>query len=269
MTVRIAQITDSHVTPAGVLWKGRVDGGAALARAVSRLNAIGVDLVVHTGDLTDRGDPHATARAAEILSGLDAPLRVLPGNHDDRAGLRAAFPDQIFAPGDFLNWSEDRAGLRIIGLDTTHPGETGGRLCADRGAWLAQELGDGAPGDRPSLMFAHHPPCAMGLAFMDGWPFEGSARFAALLAGRAPLRIACGHVHCAAERHWAATLVSACPALNVAIPLDAGRDAALGFMLEPPAIRLHDWDETLGLRVRSVPLTPGPGPFFWFDPREG
>ncbi|MFT6772665.1 MAG: Icc protein [Paracoccaceae bacterium] len=263
MTLRIAQITDSHVTPAGALWKGRVDGGALLARAVSRLNAIGVDLVVHTGDLTDRGDDASTARAAAILSGLEAPLRVLPGNHDDRAALRHHLPGAVPSSGEFLNWAEDHDGLRVIGLDTLWDGETAGRICPARRDWLA-----GALSGAPALIFAHHPPCAMGLPFMDGWPLDGSEALAGVLAGRHVLRIACGHVHCAAERHWAGTLVAACPALNVAIPLDADRTAPLGFMLEPPAIRLHDWDDALGLRVQTVPLDPAPGPFFWFDPRE-
>lgn len=259
--MRIAQITDSHVTRAGALWKGRVDGGASLALAVSRINAIGVDLVVHTGDLTDRGDADATMRAAAILSGLTAPLRVLPGNHDARAGLRAAFPDQVWAPGDFLNAAEDHDGLRIVFLDTLDEGETAGRLCPARADWLSGAIGGG-----PALIFAHHPPCAMGLGFMDGWPFVGADVFADILAGADVLRIATGHVHAAAERHWAGTLVAACPALNVAIQLGARRDAPLNYVLEPPMIRLHDWDRDLGLRVQTVPLTPGAGPFFWFDP---
>jgi 3',5'-cyclic AMP phosphodiesterase CpdA len=261
--MRIAQITDSHVTRAGALWKGRVDGGAQLAQAVSRINAIGVDLVVHTGDLTDRGDAEATARGAAILSGLNAPLRVLPGNHDTRAGLREAFPDQRWSPGPFLNAAEDLNALRAVFLDTSEPGETAGRLCADRAAWLAEALGDG-----PALIFAHHPPCPMGLPFMDRWPFVGTEAFAGVLAGRDVLRIATGHVHAPAERHWAGTLVAACPPLNVTIPIDARPDAALNFEMEPPMIRLHDWDRDLGLRVRTVPVAPGPGPFFWFDPTK-
>ena len=259
--MRIAQITDSHVTKTGALWKGRVDGGAMLAQAVSRLNAIGVDLVVHTGDLTDHGDAAATQRAADILSGLRAPLRVLPGNHDTRSGLRAAFPDQRWAPGDFLNAAEDMDGLRVVFLDTSEPGETAGCLCPARATWLKDALGAA-----PALIFAHHPPCAMGLPFMDGWPFDGSETFAEIVQAADVLRIATGHVHAAADRHWAGTLVSACPPLNVAIPLDARRGAPLHFVMEPPMIRLHDWDRTLGLRVHSVPLAIGPGPFFWFDP---
>lgn len=261
--MRIAQITDSHVTRAGALWKGRVDGGAMLAQAVSRLNDIGVDLAVHTGDLTDRGDPDATARAADILSGLRAPLRVLPGNHDARDQLRAAFPGQVWAPGDFLNAAEDHGGLRVVFLDTSEPGETAGRLCPARADWLRGALGDG-----PSLVFAHHPPCPMGLPFMDRWPFDGTAAFADILRGADVLRIATGHVHAAADRHWAGTLVSACPPLNVAIPLDARPDAPLHYLLEPPMIRLHDWDPGLGLRVQTVPLSLGAGPFFWFDPTK-
>lgn len=262
--MRIVQITDSHVLPEGALWKGRVDGGSALARAVARINGIGADLVVHTGDLTDGGDRKSTERAAAILAGLRAPLRLSPGNHDDRDALRACFGPQVIGEGPFLNWRAEAQGLRIIGLDTLDPGEVAGRLCTARAAWLEEAL----EGDMPSVVFQHHPPCAMGLPFMDGWPFQGEAEAARIISAAPALRILCGHVHAAAERHWAGTLVAAAPALSVALPFDATREEALGFMVEPPMLRVLDWDETLGLRVQTIPVAPGPGPFFWFDPRE-
>lgn len=265
--MRLVQITDSHVTPAGRLWKGRVDTAAALSRAVSRINAIGADLVVHTGDVVDASDRESTLRAAEILSGLDAPLRIVPGNHDDRAALREAFPEAGFggAGDDRLDWAETREGLRLIGLDTLVPGRTAGALDAAGAAFLNEALSEGSP----SLLFCHHPPCPMGLPFMDVWPFEGAERAAEILAAAPPLRVACGHVHTDVARAVAGTVVAACPPLSPQIPLDARPDAPLGFLAAPPMLRVHDWDETLGLRVHTMAVDPGPGPYFWFDPTAG
>lgn len=258
--MRIVQITDSHILEPGLLWKGRVDTAAALRAAVARVNAHAPDLVVHTGDVTEDGTPAQCALAAEILGGLRAPLRVLPGNHDDRDALRAAFPGQPWE-GPGLNFVIEVEGLRVLGLDTLDPGQTSGRLDAARLGWLAEALA----GERPTLLFAHHPPCALGLPMMDAWPFEGGDALAALLEGRRDvLRIACGHVHAQVDAHFAGTLVSACPALSVAIPVDQRLDGRAGYVLDPGAIRLHDWDETAGrLAVKLVSLAAFEGPIRW------
>lgn len=247
--MRIVQITDSHVTAPGTLWKGRVDMAAALERAVARVNALAPDLVVHTGDVVDGGGAAQYGAAAEILGGLAAPLRLIPGNHDDRARMRAAFPGQDW-PGETLTFAETAEGLALIGLDTLAPGETAGRFDAPRAGALAAAL----PVEGPALLFAHHPPCPMGLPFMDRFVFEGGDHLARAIAGREVLRIATGHVHAAAERHWAGTLVSACPATGVQIPPAQPAGALAGFALEPAAIRLHDWDAELGLTVKTVPV---------------
>lgn len=264
--MRIAQITDSHLVPPDALWKDHVDMAAALSRAVERLNALEPDLVVHTGDVVDMGGGTEYAAAVEILSRLTAPLRLLPGNHDDRDRMRAAFPSQNW-DGDVLQFRDDVDGLRLIGLDTVDPGRTAGRYDVDRADWLRAALGS----DGPTLIFAHHPPCPMNLPHMDRFVFEGGELIAEALKDRQVMRIACGHVHCAAERHWAGTLVSACPALGVQIPpAGPGSDASnggIGYNLEPAAIRLHDWDADTGLTVKTVPVEAFPGPFpFEKDP---
>jgi 3',5'-cyclic AMP phosphodiesterase CpdA len=258
--MRIVQITDSHILEPGLLWKDRVDTAAALRAAVARVNAHAPDLVVHSGDVTEDGTPEQCALAAEILAGLTAPLRVLPGNHDDRAALRAAFPAQVWE-GPGLNFALEAEGLRVVGLDTVDPGETAGRLDAARLGWLGEALA----GEKPTLVFAHHPPCALGLPMMDAWPFAGGEALAALLAGRRDvLRIACGHVHAQVDAHVAGTLVSSCPALSVQIPVDQRLDGKAGFMLDPGAIRLHDWDRAAGrLAVKLVSLAAFEGPIHW------
>ncbi|WP_339948778.1 metallophosphoesterase [uncultured Albimonas sp.] len=260
--MRIAQITDSHITAAGTLWKDRVDMAQGLARAVARLNEIAPDLVVHTGDIVDGGGEAQYAVAAEILSDLRPPLRLLPGNHDIRERMRAAFGARVDLPaGPFLNFAEEAGGLTILGLDTIEEGETAGRLCPERAAWARERLSRG----RPALVFAHHPPCPMGLPFMDRFAFRGADLAAETFQGRGVLRIATGHVHAAAERHWAGTLVAACPATGVQIP--PVQDGAWpGFALEAPAIRLHDWSPALGLSVKTIPVEPGPLHPFEADP---
>lgn len=247
--LRIAQITDAHITAAGTLWKGWLDTAARLREAVAELNRIAPDLVVLTGDLVETGAPAEYAAAKAILADLAVPLRVLPGNHDNREAMRATFPDQGWE-GPFLNRAETIAGLRLVMLDTMVPGQTAGAFTGARLTWLEGTLA----GEAPTLVFAHHPPCPMGLPFMDQWPFTGEHAVAERLAGRRDiLRLACGHVHAAVERHWAGTLVTAAPALSVQIPPLARVGEPLKVIDAPGAIRLHDWVDG-SLTVATVAL---------------
>jgi 3',5'-cyclic AMP phosphodiesterase CpdA len=246
--MRIAQITDAHVTAEGTLWKDWLDTRASLAAAVDALNRIAPDLVVLTGDLTEVGAPEEYAAARAILDRLDAPLRLIPGNHDARGPMRAAFPDQPWQ-GDFLHFAETREGLRVLGLDTVTPGETAGAWCAARSGWLAGAL----DGEAPTLVFLHHPPCAMGLDFMDQWPFAGGEALGDLIEGRDVLRLACGHVHAPVERLWRGALVTAAPALSAQIPPLQKLGETLALRPGGGAIRLHDWVDGR-LTVFTVPI---------------
>ena len=88
----IAQITDLHMRTPGDKAYGIIDP-CVLGPAVRALNALSPrpDCVLITGDLTDLGRPHEYAQRAQ-LQALEMPYFLLPGNHDDRAGLRARSP---------------------------------------------------------------------------------------------------------------------------------------------------------------------------------
>ena len=63
----------------------------------------------------------------QLLAPLQAPLYVLPGNHDDRGALHRHF-GVPGADGDPVQYSVDFGPLRLVVLDTTRPGEDPGRL---------------------------------------------------------------------------------------------------------------------------------------------
>src|SRR6187399_2953776 len=114
----IAQLSDPHVRPAGTLYQGVVDANAALAAAVAQLNALDPqpDLVLLTGDVTEAGTVAEYAAARAILAPLRAPLRVIPGNHDEREAFRHAFRDHGYLPPNgALHHVEAAAGpVRVI-----------------------------------------------------------------------------------------------------------------------------------------------------------
>ncbi len=72
----IAQISDPHLRPRGVLYKGVVDANAMFASAVRQLNGLSPrpDLVILSGDVVDEGTADEYGEARAILAELVPPL---------------------------------------------------------------------------------------------------------------------------------------------------------------------------------------------------
>lgn len=214
------------------------------------------DAIVVTGDLTQLGEPGQYARVRELLAPLEMPVHTLPGNHDVRAALRdALLGDVDTGPGDFLQYEARVGRLRLLVCDTIIPGEDGGRLCADRIAWLDATLA--ADRETPTVVAMHHPPLTTGIDAMDEIGLEPASR--AQLAGvldRAPnvLRVIAGHVHRSMYSTCGGRTVFSCPSADVAIRLDLRSDAELAVLDEPPAYALHL--VTDGLLVTHVQPLP-------------
>src|ERR1700754_1681951 len=93
--IRIAQISDLHIKPPGTLAYGRVDTAKALERCVAALNAFQPepDFVVISGDLVDTPNAEEYEHLKRLLAPLKWPFAAIPGNHDSRELMRAAFPN--------------------------------------------------------------------------------------------------------------------------------------------------------------------------------
>src|SRR6266436_7068299 len=96
---RIAQISDLHIKPPGVLAYGRVDTAKALERCVATLNEFSPapDFVVISGDLADTPAAEEYEHLKRLLAPLKLPFAGIPGNHDSRDMMRAAFPHSAYA----------------------------------------------------------------------------------------------------------------------------------------------------------------------------
>ncbi|HEY3597343.1 MAG TPA: phosphodiesterase, partial [Paraburkholderia sp.] len=195
----LAQISDLHIKQPGALAYRRVDTAAYFARCVGALNALQPrpDAVIVTGDLVDQGDPEQYAHLKSLLAPLSIPYYLLVGNHDDRAALRATFPErqELFDGGEFVQYAVDIGPLRVLALDSLVPGASGGQLCDVRLAWLAAQLD--AAQDRPVIVALHHPPFVSGIGHMDRVRLEPLAarRLEALIARYPNVeRVICGHI---------------------------------------------------------------------------
>ena len=270
--VLIAQISDLHIKPPGALAYGRVDTASALERCVAALNAFTPkpDLVVISGDLADT----PTAEEYEYLKRLLAPLKLpfvgIPGNHDSRELMRAAFPRAAYAfPTGALNQSVEIGGLDLVLLDSSVPGRPHGELDPSTLQWLAATLASSP--DRPALLFLHHPPFKTGIWHMDHQYLLNAGELAAVVKRhpRAQL-IAAGHIHRAILTMFAGIQSTICPAPNHAVDLDLAELRGPSFKVEPPAFHLHAWfpGEGFGSVVtHQVPIGDfdGPHPFFGPD----
>ncbi|HJS32314.1 MAG TPA: phosphodiesterase [Alphaproteobacteria bacterium] len=248
--MRIAQISDFHIRPAGELIYGALDTAAYLARAVATLNALDPqpDLALLTGDLVDGGSDEEYARLRALLAPLRAPYRVIPGNHDTRDGLRRAFAADRYLPtsGDFLHYAIEDGAVRILALDSLVPGKVWGRLCRERLAWLEAKLA--AAPERPTMIVVHHPPFLTGIAHMDAHAFEGAAQFAAIVRRHDQVeRVIAGHVHRAMQVRWAGTVASTCPSTAHQFALDLRPRQPAMWTDEPPGYQIHVWLAAAGL----------------------
>jgi 3',5'-cyclic AMP phosphodiesterase CpdA len=207
--VHILHLTDLHLPPPGEKVHGTDTAprlAAVLADIAARHGPGGgmpaPDFAVITGDLTRDGEPAAYARLREMLAGLPCPVHLMLGNHDDRAAFRAAFPEAPVDADGFVQQAVDSpAGLCLM-LDTLEQGRPEGRLCARRLAWLADQLA--GSGERPVLLFLHHPPMPVGIAGMDGMGLtDAPALWAVLAPHRARIRqILHGHLHRPIAGSW-------------------------------------------------------------------
>ena len=268
-TFLIAQISDPHLKASGKLSYGVVDTLAALRRAVEHLNASQPrpDIVIVSGDLVDFGQPEEYAVLRPELERLHMPYYLVPGNHDDRAHLLAAFADHAYLPASPeapLDWVVDDHPLRLIGLDSTTPGRHGGQLHDSQLRWLDAQLA--LRPQTPTVLILHHPPFISGIGHMDREPFLNAAALQAVIAAHPQVeRLLCGHLHRSMQRRFGGSLCCVCPGVSHQIVLDLQANAPAHFNLEPPGYLLHHWQGEQGLVSHTGVFGQYSGPYPFYD----
>jgi Icc protein len=255
VTVRLAQITDVH---AGAAWGSR-DPLDTLADVIAAIHALPQppDAVFVTGDLVNDGADEQYAALAPVLGQLELPVSVLPGNHDDRAGLRRHFDVGGDGDGDdpvqYVVWSDP---LRVVVLDTTIPGEPGGDLDAARLEWLSQVLE--ADPEHLTLLAMHHPPFDCGVREMDRIGLAPGARAALgeLIADHPQVVGAmAGHHHRAIVSAVAGRPALAAPSTYGQLPLDFD-SPSLSMVPDPIGFVIHTLvDGALVSHVQTLATT--------------
>jgi len=154
-----------------------------LAKGIETLKAHQVDLVLHVGDLVESSREEAEIRrnfhtAAALLSTLNVPWRITPGDHDVNPPVRSANSgdrsrETLFrellatvAPltGDHLYYSFDQGGHHFIALDALEHLHTDprwgniylARISEEQRQWLRADL-ERHKGAAGTIVFLHQP----------------------------------------------------------------------------------------------------------------
>ena len=263
----LAQISDLHIKAAGKLSYRVVDTAAMLSDCIEHVLALPQrpDAAVFTGDLTDFGRPEEYGVLRELLAPLDMPVYLIPGNHDERAALRAAFPEHGYLrqSANFVQYVIEAHPLRLVALDTLVPGEGRGELCGERLAWLEARLAEQPR--KPTVVVMHHPPFPTYIGHMDRQGLTGAAELAAVIRKHPQVeRLLCGHLHRPIQARFAGTIASTAPSPAHQVALDLAADARSQFVMEPPGYQLHAFTPATGVvsHTAFIGAFAGPYPFY-------
>lgn len=191
-TVRIAQITDTHLTA--------YEGGKLLGVNTDRTLKAVIDLaqqereaphlVLATGDLADAGAANAYRRAIDYFGMLTPHQFWLPGNHDDVDVMRTI-------GGAQRNCDAVRAGAwQIVLLNSQIAGEVNGRLGPAELAKLDRLLSNSEREGLHNLVCLHHHPVPIGCQWLDQQIVSDSDDFFDVIDCYKSVRaVAWGHVH--------------------------------------------------------------------------
>jgi 3',5'-cyclic AMP phosphodiesterase CpdA len=149
---RIIHISDLHF--------GRTRS-ELLRPLIGLLNGIRADLIAISGDLTQRARSSQFRAARAFIDRLEAPVLVVPGNHD--VPLDDVFTRMLFPFRRYRKWIDrdlephfENAEITVTGMNTVNPyawqrGRVGSRALRRVCNAFASE------GDRVRIVVAHHP----------------------------------------------------------------------------------------------------------------
>ncbi len=260
--MKFIHMSDIHLGEPGVLVEG-LDPHIRLNRALIHIveNHADADRLIITGDLTHWADAGAYAALREAITGFPVPVRLMIGNHDDRAAFLSAFPEHPRDENGFVNHAEDLAVGHFIYCDTVAPETHVGHFGPDRLAWLARQLEE----SHAAFLFFHHNPLHLGDPATDELSIndadQGPLR-ALLKQHRETVRhIFFGHVHEPLCGTLAGIPFSGVPStLHQVIPNLAPSDKSGSAALEPSyrVVLLRDEDVV----IHQIPFA-WDGPVTW------
>ena len=200
--LRIAHLSDIHF--------GRIAHPTIVETLIAEVNAEEMDLVVASGDLTQRARTHEFMAARAMLDAFEAPVLVVPGNHDVRAWWHNPFErvwrsskrfqrfiSTDLTPTHSLASSMGDAGevrLAVFGLNSAHGATIKGGKIRPRDVEAMEAYFAAQPDHAFRVLVLHHH--LMRLEALGDHDVSRGAHLALDAARRAQVDLVlCGHLH--------------------------------------------------------------------------
>ncbi len=154
-TARLAHLSDVHF--------GKIAHPDVVEAIVADVNAAGMDLVVLSGDLTQRARTHQFEAARAMMESFEAPVLAVPGNHDVAAWWDNPFERIFYSASRFARLIEEdvtpcfaSAGLAAFGLNSAHGLTIKGGKIRERHLVEMQKFFEEQPADIFRVLVLHH-----------------------------------------------------------------------------------------------------------------
>lgn len=191
--VRLLQFTDTHLLadPAGVVRGVRTLASLEACLTMAGRRHLPADAIAVTGDLV-QDDPRAYGTLDLLFDSLQAPVLLVPGNHDIPDELRRRLSHPPFQVG----------GTRILGrwaivlLDTWYAESSDGEGRLGPAELQALEAALVEHQERHTLVCLHHPPMSMDAPGLDALGLLDAGPFMANIDRHPQVRgVTWGHAH--------------------------------------------------------------------------
>ena len=237
---RLAHLSDVHF--------GKIAHPEVVDALVAEVNAADMDLVVVSGDLTQRARTHQFEAAKAMLDSFTAPVLVVPGNHDVRAWWHNPI-ERVFQSSsrfarfitDDLTPSVTQPGLAAFGLNSAHGLTIKGGKIRKGDLRAMQDYFARQPPDTFRVLVLHHH--LLRLEALGGHDVAQGAREALEAAAACGVNlILCGHLHTSHVAHVEVVPPSvAAPDGHRLVVASAGTATSSRGRGEDRAVNFYNW----------------------------
>lgn len=239
------QFSDTHVAPVGCRFDKMHKPTKMLKLAVDKVNKlakgpVAPSFVLLTGDLVNDGKRADYEHLKKILSKLEIPFYLMPGNHDCRQTMREVFTDHRYWIDDnYLHFTIDGNPLRIVAMDSTIHMSSNGELCEYRLDWLQKTLAEDT--ETPTILATHQPPVSVGICKMDKTKIVDGADRLKKIITETPnvVGLTCGHLHRPIDMVWGNKRLNIGISTSFHLAMNLMEEDVLAVTDEPPGFQVH------------------------------
>jgi len=203
----LLQLSDLHIAADPGYRAGAIDPRASFREILDEIvHPLAPDLLLLSGDLSHDGSAESYAWLRRQLATIDCDILCLPGNHDDRQGLRSLAELPQVREMETA-WIGDRL---LLPVDSCIPNETSGHI---DGRELARVEGILQEYPRHAVLLAlHHHPLAIGSRWMDRLGLRNGGELETLVQRHPNIEaVLFGHIHQAFEETLGGCIHLGCP----------------------------------------------------------